>query len=160
MFHFSLRITHFIKIGFYSFPENPNFVFSKGSVDARDSKIQHCPENDNTLLTALLYNSLTVCSSIYSSFLPISLLPLRVKCNYQLRNHGAAANSDFSLSLFMPSSKTNGQEFFLLAELFVFLCHICCSHCICAYLFFSLLSTSYVGGKVYICFKNKSTENV
>jgi len=38
MLDFSLRITHLIKIGFYSFPENPNFVFSKGPVDAHDNK--------------------------------------------------------------------------------------------------------------------------
>jgi hypothetical protein len=38
MLAFSLRITHLIKIGFYCFTENPNLIFSKGSVDARDSK--------------------------------------------------------------------------------------------------------------------------
>jgi hypothetical protein len=136
MLYFSLRISYLFKIGFYSFPENPIFVFSKRSVDVRDNKPEHCPENDNTLLTALVDNSVTVCSSIYSNFLPFSLLPLRVKLNYQLRNP-AAANSDFSLELFVPTSEANCQEFVLRAELFfcatyiahIAYVHICSFHC-------------------------------
>jgi len=46
--------------GFYSFPENTNFVFSKRSVNVRDNKTKHCLENDNTILTALLDNSFIV----------------------------------------------------------------------------------------------------
>jgi hypothetical protein len=65
-------------------------------------------KNGNKPLSALLDNSFTVCSSIYSSFLPFSLLPLRVKLNYQLRNP-AAANFDLSLELFLPISEANCQ---------------------------------------------------
>jgi hypothetical protein len=143
---FSFMLLYLFKIGFYSFPENPNFVFSKRSLDVRDNKTEHRPEKDNTPLNALLDNSVNV-SSIYSNFLPFSLFPLRVKLNYQFRNP-AGANSAFSLQLFVPTSEANCQEFVLRAELLVclFLCHIYCSHYICTYLFFSLLSTSYVGG--------------
>jgi hypothetical protein len=119
MVDFSLRISYLFKVGFYSFHENPNFVFSKRSVDVRDNKTEHRPTNNNTLLTALLDNSFTVCSSIHSNFLPFSLLSLRIKLNYQLRNP-AAANSDFSLELFIPTSDADCQEFVLRAELFVF----------------------------------------
>jgi len=137
MLDFSLRISYLFKIGFYSFPENPIFIFSKRSFDVGDNKTEHCPENNNTLLTALLDNSFTVCST-YSSFLPFSLLPLRVKLNYQLRNP-AAANSDFSLELFVPTSEANCQEFVLCAELLFFCAtyiahtayvHICFFHCL------------------------------
>jgi hypothetical protein len=138
MLDFSLRMSYLFKIGIYYFPEEPNFVFSKTSLNVRDNKTKHCPENDNTLLTALLDNSFTVFSSIYSSFLPFSLLPLRVKLNYQLRNP-AAANSDFSLELFVPTLKQTAKNS-LYVQNCSFFCatyiahttyvHICSFHCL------------------------------
>ena len=119
MLVFSLIISYLFKIGFYCFPENPNFVFSKKSVDVRDNETQHHPKNDNTLLTVQLDNSFTLLSSIYSNILSFSLLSLRVKLHYKLRNP-AAVNSDFSLELFVTTSDTKFQEFVLRADLFVF----------------------------------------
>jgi hypothetical protein len=41
---FSLRISYLFKRGFYSFPENSNFFFSKRSLDVRHNKIECRPK--------------------------------------------------------------------------------------------------------------------
>ena len=142
-----LDFSYLFKIGFLLFYWKPEFRRRERSVDARDNTRKHRPEKDDVLLNVQSDNSFAVCSSTNSNFLPFSHLPLRVKLNYQLRKP-AADNSFFSLDLLVQTTEANCQEFVPPAELSVFLCHIVCSHCICAYLFFSLLSNPYVGGNV------------